>query len=194
MLIGITGGSGSGKSAACASLVRMGYPVIDCDALVHELYDDPDFIGTVGAAFPEAVTADGRIDRKTLAGIVFSDPDSLARLNAAVFPRILAEITSRAAAIGGDVILDAPTLFESGLDAACDAIIGITADEETRVARICRRDGISEEAARARIASQKSEEFFRSHCHATVCNDAALEELDSAMEAVMKRIGDGRKA
>ncbi|MBQ0009481.1 MAG: dephospho-CoA kinase [Ruminococcus sp.] len=194
MLIGITGGSGSGKSVACAALARAGYPVIDCDALVHELYDDPDFVGAVGAAFPETVTGDGRIDRKILAGIVFSDRSALARLNDTVFPRILREIQNRAAAFGGDVILDAPTLFESGLDAACDVIIGIVADEKTRLSRICQRDGISEEAGRARLASQKSEDFFRLHCHVIVENNGNPEKLVSEMKNVMSRIGNGRKA
>lgn len=192
MLIGITGGSGSGKSVACEALSRAGYSVIDCDALVHELYDDASFVDAIGAAFPETVTNGGRIDRKILAGIVFSDQAALARLNDTVFPRILAEIRNRAAEFGGDVALDAPTLFESGLDAACDVIIGIVADEETRLSRICRRDGISEEAARARIRSQKSESFFRSHCQYIVENNGDPEKLVSEMETVMKSIQNGR--
>lgn len=189
MIIGITGGSGSGKSVLSALFAADGFFVIDCDALVHELYGGKQYIDAVCAAFPEVRTADG-IDRKKLASIVFSEPDELKKLNGVVLPLIRAAVLAEAADKKGyrGVILDAPTLFEAGLEKECDFVIGVIADENIRISRIVSRDKISESEARARIASQKSDDFYRGHCDFTVCNNGA-KELCEIYGELKKKIG-----
>ena len=189
MIIGITGGSGSGKSALSALFAADGFLVIDCDALVHELYGESKYINAVCAAFPE-VRAEYGIDRKKLAAIVFSCPTELERLNGVVLPLISAAVIAEAEKESGHrgVVLDAPTLFEAGLDKKCDIVIGVIADEDIRIARIAARDGISEAQAHARISSQKSDEFYRTHCDFTVCNNGAR-ELCEVYSELRKKIG-----
>lgn len=188
MIIGITGGSGSGKSVLSALFAADGFLVIDCDALVHRLYGESKYINAVCAAFPE-VRAEYGIDRKKLAEIVFSNPSELERLNGVVLPLISAAVMAEAEkGRGRGIILDAPTLFEAGLDKKCDLVIGVTADEDIRIARIAARDGISEAQAHARISSQKSDEFYRTHCDFTVCNNGAR-ELCEVYSELRKKIG-----
>lgn len=189
MIIGITGGSGSGKSALSALFAADGFFVIDCDTLVHRLYGESKYINAVCTAFPE-VRAEYGIDRKKLAAIVFSCPTELERLNKTVLPLISAAVMAEAEKGRGHrgIILDAPTLFEAGLDKKCDLVIGVTADEDIRIARIAARDGISETQAHARISSQKSDEFYRTHCDFTVCNNGAR-ELCEVYSELRKKIG-----
>lgn len=189
MIIGITGGSGSGKSALSALFAADGFFVIDCDALVHELYGKSGYISAVCAAFPEVRTESG-IDRKKLAGIVFSNPAELERLNGVVLPLISAAVMAEAEKESGrrGIVLDAPTLFEAGLDKKCDIVIGVIADENIRIARTAARDGISEAQAHARISSQKSDEFYRMHCDFTVYNNGAR-ELCEVYSELRKKIG-----
>lgn len=189
MIIGITGGSGSGKSALSALFAADGFLVIDCDTLVHRLYGESKYINAVCAAFPE-VCAEYGIDRKKLAAIVFSCPTELERLNKTVLPLISDAVMAEAEKGRGHrgIILDAPTLFEAGLDKKCDLVIGVTADEDIRIARIAARDGISEAQAYARISSQKSDEFYRTHCDFTVCNNGAR-ELCEVYSELRKKIG-----
>lgn len=189
MIIGITGGSGSGKSSLAALFAHDGFRIIDCDALVHELYTKSEYVNAVCAAFPSARTADG-IDRKKLAELVFSDKTELERLNSIVLPLVCKAVLDAANAEckHRNVIIDAPTLFEAGLDEKCDIVIGVIASEAVRTARITARDSISEAQAHDRIASQKSDDFYRTHCDITICNNGERELSDIYAE-LKKMIG-----
>ena len=196
-IIGLTGQTGAGKSTVSQALREAGFAVIDCDRLAHWVTDsDPACISALAAAFsPKILTADGRLDRKALGAIVFSDPVALQTLNDTIFPfirsRMMQEI-SRLAADGADrIILDAPTLFESGTDSLCERIVAVTADEDVRRKRIMKRDGISADAAQKRIDSQLSEKYFRAHADEILENNGSDGELAAAISRLISALQEG---
>lgn len=165
VVIGLTGPTGAGKSTVGAVFEKHGWAVIDCDGLTRDpaVYD-ADCIAKLAAAFGEEVAPGGVLDRKALARRAFAAPETKKQLEDIVFPKILAALEKRmdaAFAAGAKVVvLDAPTLFESGLDARCGRVITVTAPEDVRLGRIIDRDGITEEQARTRLAAQPAEEFY----------------------------------
>lgn len=182
-VVGITGGSGCGKTTALNTLADMGALVIDADAVYHEL--------TVSSAAMRAEldarygdVYDGEtLDRKKLAAIVFSDPEALTDLNAITHKYACAEIdrllTEHARDGGTLAAIDAIALLESKYGDSCAFTVAVTAPLADRVARLTARDGISEEAALARIRAQKSDAYFEQNCDFTLRNDgdrAAFEQ------------------
>ena len=161
-IIGLTGPTGSGKSSAVANAEKFGITVIDCDKTVHEIFKVEEGCKcALRGAFGEDVVKDGEVDRKALAQIAFSTKENTLLLNDTVFPfvtyRILADIEG---AKGNIVLLDAPTLFESGIDELCGSTIAVLADRDIRIKRIIGRDGLTEEAAIVRINAGKDDEFY----------------------------------
>ena len=191
MLIGLTGMSGAGKSTVAALFEKKGFRVIDCDALVHALYEDVRYIRLVGDAFGEEYVRGGAVDRKKLGALVFSDPEALKKLNDTVSPFILREITERIKEARDEeisTVLDAPLLFEYGLEKYCDAVIGVTVDIETAVKRLSVRDGRSEAELRARLRSQHDEAFFLEHCDYILKNEGDGPVLSVALDHILEKI------
>ncbi|MEQ1746394.1 MAG: dephospho-CoA kinase [Saprospiraceae bacterium] len=161
--VGITGGIGSGKTTVCRIFEVLGVPVYDADRWAKWLMaNDPEVRAALVALFgPEAYRPDGSYDRARMAGIVFSDPEKLAALNAAVHPAV--ERHSRAwhdqqvQAGCAYTLKEAALLVESGSHRHLDALIVVTAPEEVRVRRVMERDGLSEVAVLARLRSQMPE-------------------------------------
>ena len=188
-LIGLTGPSGSGKSEVSAILRSKGYPVLDCDLLAREAAAK----GTAGlnalvrAFGPSFLASGGELDRKKLGAYVFADPERVRKLNAVTHPYILALLEERLAGLSECplVFLDAPTLFQSGLNRRCDRIILVTASRALRKERIMRRDGLTEEAAESRMGAQLSDETLRSLCDYVVENDGPLASLNGKLEEVL---------
>ena len=177
MIIGITGGTGCGKTTALNAIRELGGLVLDCDAIYHELLKtDPGLLAAIDARFP-GVVADGQLQRKKLGAIVFSDPQALRDLNAITHAAIKAEVVRRLENAPALAAIDAIELFDSGLADLCDATVAVTAPVEDRVVRLMARDGICEEYARARIAAQKSEEWFRRKCGHVLENNGKLDAL-----------------
>lgn len=163
MIFGITGGTGCGKTTALKAIELLGGTVLDCDAIYHELLKtDASLLAAIGARFP-GVVEDGQLQRKKLGAIVFNDPAALADLNAITHAAIKAEVVRRLANAPSLAAIDAIELFDSGLAELCDTTVAIVAPLEDRVKRLMKRDNISEEYARARIAAQKDEAWFRAH-------------------------------
>ena len=178
-VLGITGGTGGGKTTALDTVRRLGGLVIDCDAVYHQLLrTDGDMLAELEARFP-GVVAEGTLDRKALGRIVFADPAALADLNAITHKYVRRETNRllREWALGGGTLaaIDAIALFESGLAERCNAVIGITAPRETRIARLMRREGISREYAASRIDAQKPDSYFEENCDHILVNDGTLE-------------------
>ena len=175
-VIGITGPSGAGKTTALAVLRELGALVFDCDVLYHDLLkNDPALTAAIEAAFP-GVVRDGVLDRKALGAIVFADPAALQRLNAVTHPLVKAELLRRMTATKADpVAIDAIGLFEGGLAELCDVTVAIVAPEAARLSRLMTRDGLTEEAARARMRAQRSAEEFETLCDVTLHNDSTEE-------------------
>ena len=197
-IIGITGGSGCGKTTVLNELEKRGALIIDADAVYHEMLEtDAPMLAELREAFPTAVKETG-VDRKTLGGIVFSDPEALKRLNSITHKHIGREIRSRLrswAMQGGTLAaLDAIALHSSGEASLCDWTLAVTAPEETRIRRIMDRDGITREAALRRIHAQLPNEAFEQLCDATLCNDGDLEALQRQLNDILEdHLHHGRK-
>ena len=171
MIFGITGGTGCGKTTALQAIESLGGVVLDCDAIYHELLkNDPSLLAAIENRFP-GVVEDGQLQRKKLGAIVFADPRALLDLNAITHAAVKAEVERRLETAPTLAAIDAIELFDSGLADLCDATVAITAPLEDRVQRLVVRDNISEDYARARIAAQKGEDWFRAHCDAILVNN-----------------------
>ena len=171
MIFGITGGTGCGKTTALQAIESLGGVVLDCDAIYHELLkNDPSLLAAIENRFP-GVVENGALQRKKLGAIVFADPRALLDLNAITHAAVKAEVERRLENRPVLAAIDAIELFDSGLADLCDATVAITAPLEDRVQRLMARDNISEDYARARIAAQKGEDWFRAHCDAVLVNN-----------------------
>lgn len=161
--VGLTGGIASGKSLVAGMLRDLGAAVVDADRIAREVVapGGPAYEEVVGAFGPGIVRPDGTLDRPVLAARIFADPAARRRLNALTHPHIrrrMAEEAARLAAASDApvIVFDIPLLLETtdGRDLGLDGIIVVFADDEVRVRRLMARDGLSEEAARGRLAAQ----------------------------------------
>ena len=180
-VIGITGGTGTGKTTALEAVRALGGAVIDCDEVYHGLLEtDGKMLAAIEEAFPGTVEG-GVLQRKKLGQIVFGDEEKLQKLNRIThgFVKVAVEKALEEARQAGKTLaaVDAIALIEGGLGQLCQATVAITAPEELRVARLMAREGVTEEYARLRIRAQKSEDWFRQHCTVTLVNDASREEF-----------------
>lgn len=163
-IVGISGGTGCGKTTALMELQKLGALVIDCDEVYHELLEQSaDMLAEIEERFG-GVVINGKLDRKRLGERVFSDERALEELNAITHRYIGSEVQKRLedwAMRGGELAaIDAIALLESGLGERCDVTVAVLADKKLRLERIMKRDGISEEYAKKRIAAQKPDEYF----------------------------------
>ena len=191
MLIGLTGMSGAGKSTVAALFEKKGFRIIDCDALVHSLYEDACYIRLIRDTFGEEYVCEHKVDRKKLGAFVFADPKALKKLNETVSPFIMRAVTEEIEAVkSADIsaVLDAPLLFEYELEKYCDCVIGVTVDTETAVKRLCARDHRSEEELRARLRSQHDERFFGEFCDYVLENNADERILANALDGILEKI------
>ena len=178
MILGITGGTGCGKTTLLKEIEKRGGLVLDCDAVYHELLTrDMDLLNAIELRFP-GVVVDKKLERKRLGAIVFADEAALKDLNAITHGAIKAEIVRRLSENPALAAIDAIALFEGGLAELCDATVAITAPWEGRIERLMARDGISREYAENRINAQKSESWFLEMCGYTLNNDGTQEEFE----------------
>ena len=136
--VGLTGGLGSGKTTALEALASLGAAVLSSDAVVHELYEEPDVIAAVVGRWGPEVLVDGRIDRDAVAAHAFADPADRAWLEGLLWPRVGAYVARWRADLDAAqppppvAVVETPLLFEAGMDEAFDATIAVVADEGTR--------------------------------------------------------------
>lgn len=191
-VVGLTGGIGSGKTTVANLLAARGAHVIDCDGL-GRVVAEPDgraYAGMVERFGPGIVAADGRIDRPALAKIVFNDAAALADLNAITHPAIDAEILDRLAALPDDaiVVLDMAVLTESNLGKGIyQFVVVVEADHDGRVERLIAR-GHTEADARARMASQATDEQRRAIADVVVHNRGDLGSLEREVDTLWARL------
>ncbi len=174
-IIGITGGTGSGKTTALNVIKDMNGLVIDADEVYHTLLNESKLmIDALNERFP-GVIPQGTHDTKALGEIVFSNPEELRALNAIthkfVSEEIAGQLTNWARQGNTLAAIDAIALIEGGSGNICKATVGITAPTENRIERLMKREGITREYAALRIAAQKPDEFFEKNCDFTVSND-----------------------
>lgn len=176
-IVGLTGQSGAGKSTVSAVFAERGFKVVDCDTEARKAADDVRFLGELEARFPERLVVGDRLDRAAVAGLIFNDAEKRGLYQRIIFPYIVNAVIKAIRTADGDVLLDAPTLFESGLDMICDKIVSVIADPERCAERIMLRDGITLERARERLSSQHSAEYFRERSDLTIENNGTPEDL-----------------
>lgn len=181
-ILGLTGGSGTGKSAACTAFARLGCGVIDADATYRTLCDTCEpMLEEIQNVFGDVFSTDGKLDRKKLGAIVFADAQKLQQLNAITHPYIRQAARDAFAAYSKRgcllCIYDAPVLFEGQMETLCDKTCAVLAARNTRIARIVARDAITEEYAALRIDAQKDDAFYCERCDYVVQNDADLDTL-----------------
>lgn len=182
MIIGITGGSGCGKSSVVSRLKADGFYAIDADVVARECVKQgkPSY-NEIKAYFGDDVFLEnGELDRKKLGSIVFSDENELKALNSITHKYIKMEIENEIAANKDkDIIIDAAVLNQGGLAEICDIIILVTAKKDVRIKRIIKRDNLSYENAKNRIESQPGDEEYKKYCDFTVDNSGqdSLEDI-----------------
>ncbi len=193
-IIGLSGTSGSGKFVAGRFFSAFGCALIDTDSLYHSMIEkDSECSRAIIEAFGEAVSNElGGIDRKKLSEIVFSDSEKLSLLNLVSHKYVkLAcnEIIERERAMGRELaVIDAPQLFEADMQGMCDATVAVVADRDIRIKRICARDKISEERARARVDSQHTDAFFAENCDFVIENNLDVAHLFLSTKKVLDKI------
>ena len=164
MILGITGGTGCGKTTLLKVIGEKGGLILDCDAIYHQLLaTDSGLLKAIDARFPGTVE-NGQLQRKKLGSIVFSDKNALLDLNKITHSAIRTEVLRQLKSAPDLAAIDAIALFEGGLAELCDMTVAVTAPVEDRVQRLMKRDNISEEYARSRIAAQHGEAWFRERC------------------------------
>lgn len=195
MVIGITGGSGSGKSVFCKEAQRHGFHLIDADKIGHEILlkgnsAHDEVVGFFGKII---LSKNDEIDRKKLGEIVFSDKDKLEVLNKITHFRISEKIDD---IINNNqdknILIDAALLFESGMDKKCDKVISVLAPKDIRVKRIMERDNINYEKALLRIDSQSSDEFYRSKANFVLYNDGSFESFLEKSIKLLEEVTHGK--
>lgn len=195
LVLGLTGGIGSGKSTVSALLEQKGAVVIDADRVVRELQQpgEPVFDAMVDAFGPEIVAADGTLDRQAVADLVFGDDEKLAALNGIVHPAVGAQMAEQLVALEGTdqvVILDVPLLVEKGgYDTAATVVVDV--DPEIAVQRLVEHRGFSEDDARARIARQASRDDRLARADVVIDNAGTVDDLAPQVDALWERIEGG---
>ena len=189
MIIGITGGSGCGKTTLLDMIRDMGGLVLDCDAIYHELLQtDRAMLDAIGGRFPGTVDQ-GILQRKKLGAIVFADPAALQDLNRITHAAVKQEVLRRLAAEPALAAIDAIGLFEGGLAELCHVTVAVTAPTELRIQRLMARDGISEEYARSRIAAQHDAAWFAERCSYVLENNGTIDAFATKCLAFFRQIG-----
>ena len=196
-VVGLTGGIGTGKSTAAEYLKKKGFAHIDADQIGRDITADGSPMlpvldgifgptGEYGVEGFDILREDGSLDRKALASIVFTDMNKKLKLDEVMFKAIIAETKRLVEVYSQDdpvgILIDAPLLFEAGLDKECDLVLLIVADMDVRIHRVCARDGATEQEVKNRINSQMSDEEKISRSHVVVDNSGNLKELEKQLE------------
>lgn len=171
--IGLTGGIGSGKTMVSTLLGVMGVPVYDSDARTKVLYDeDVSLKSSLKERFGESLFVEGRLNRGLLAALIFSDCKALSDVNALVHPVVEADFQRWAEKQGAPFVLqESAILFEAGLAPFCDVIVVVTAPEDLRIQRVCKRNNCSPESVRERMQWQLKEHERLAQADRVVVND-----------------------
>ena len=191
--IGLTGPSGAGKGEVSKILSGMGFYHLDCDKIYHDLLIPPSpCLDELRLSFGDSILFEnGELNRKALAEMVFSkngQKTKLPILNSITHKYVLKEVQRKAEALKEykGFTVDAPTLFESGFDGQCDVVIAVLAEKETRIERIIAREGLSREAAEARINAQPDDAFYSERSDYVIYNNGDLTDLEAELNRIAK--------
>lgn len=194
VIIGLCGGSGSGKSTVADELSHFGFYNIDTDEIYHELISTKtDCFYALVNEFGTVIEKDGKIDRKKLAQIVFSESGEkkLLQLNKISHYYVLKRVREIISTLDSEylgAVVDAPLLFESGFDKECDFIVGVIADKEERIQRIVQRDSISVLDAKKRIKKQIGDDEIIRRANAVIYNNFEINALKNEVLEIVNKI------
>ena len=193
-VVGLTGPTGAGKSEVSRRLAAAQIPVIDADVLARQVVEPgSECLFRLAEEFSEDIlNDDGTLNRRQLARRAFATPEDTALLNSLTHPYII-EKTNRilmrmAQTHELAAVIDAPLLFESGMDRICDMTVAVVAPFESRLRRIIERDGLPETQARARMAAQQPEEYYSSRAAVVLSNSGDLDSLRREADDLASKI------
>ncbi|MBQ9964151.1 MAG: dephospho-CoA kinase [Clostridia bacterium] len=192
--VGLTGSTGAGKGEVARLMANRGWQIIDADVIARQVVEvgEPTLTKLTEHFSNDILNADGSLNRRRLAAVAFASPEQTEALNAIVHPAIIEEIRQQlkqAKADGKTVaVIDAPLLFQSGLDAICDCTIGVVATPAIRQQRICERDGLTVEEAQRRMDAQPSDDFYIKHVTYVLGNFGEWGELSQSVQILCEKI------
>ena len=188
-IIGLTGPTGSGKTSACTVAEKLGYKVINCDKVAREATNKENVLAALINAFGEDITENGKLNRKALAQKAFANEASTELLNETILPFIVEMINEQINAASQDkILLDAPTLYESGADSICSSVVAVLSSRENRKKRILARDNLTNEAAELRLNAGKSDDFYKERTDSIIYNDGAKAEFEENFFNLLKSL------
>ncbi|MCI9596308.1 MAG: dephospho-CoA kinase [Firmicutes bacterium] len=195
-VIGLTGGIGAGKSTVSAYLQTKGFVIIDADQIARQVTaPGSPLLAELGREFgTDILTEEGGLDRKTLAAIVFADVEKRKKLDSLTHGRIIQRIqeqmeTYEATGIHRGIIIDAPLLFETGLNEKCQKTWLVTAKQDIRITRVCARDGMTAAEVAARIRNQMDDEEKKKRADRIIDNSGTIEELKQQIQELIEQGG-----
>jgi len=192
LLIGLTGGIGSGKSAVSRCFERLAVPVIDADQVAREVVEPGQpALAEIGTAFgADLIQADGSLDRTRLRERVFADPDARRHLESILHPRIRTRMREQLAAMPADTpyaVFVIPLLFETGQQDTVDRVLVVEAAETVRIARVTGRDGVTEDQVRRILAAQCSAQDRAAGADDLISNEGSESELAAKVAALHEK-------
>ena len=188
LLVGLTGGIGSGKSEALAAFERLGVPTLSTDAVVHDLLGAAELRGLLRERWGDRVLADGEVDRAAVAEIVFERPDELSWLEGTLFPRVGERMMAWRAGLEDDHdvgVVEVPLLFEAGIEGAFDLTVAVVADEALRDERARARD---HRGLEGRSGRQLPQDEKARRADFVVRNDGTIRDLEAAVGEVLAEV------
>lgn len=190
-IIGVTGASGAGKTTLCAILKeKYGAYIIDADEIAKRLSKKGTmYLQEISKYFgPDVLDLEGELKRRELASIIYENEEKRRVLNNLTFTYAVQEIKEKINLLKEEklIVIDAPLLFESNLDKVCDFVIGVIANEEEKIKRICKRDKISSQMAKKRINIQITDEEIKKRADYIIINDGDLIKLEKEIEKIVK--------
>lgn len=197
IIIGLTGMSGAGKSTVCEVFRGRGFSVVDCDVIARRAAEIPEFLEEISERFSECsdqmLNPDGSLNRPEVARLIYSDENARDRYQRIIFPYIIYNVIQEIYKLGGLVLLDAPTLFESKLDMICAKIVSVCAAESVCAYRIAVRDNISHGDAMKRISAQHNADFFYERSDYFITNAGTVSELYDRAGLIIDMILKGER-
>lgn len=195
IILGLTGMSGAGKTTACKAFRDIGFSVVDCDFVARQIVEvGKPALKELSERFDDVILPDGSLNRRKIADMIFSNKDKLKLFNDTVYPYILYKVISDVSDYISEgkrlILIDAPTLFESGADKICDKIISVVSDKEKCIERIKERDNLTYEQATNRLSVQHDKDFYIEKSDYCIDNCGEYRELIEKAHTLALRIGE----
>lgn len=191
IILGITGGSGCGKTTVSKILSKNGVDVIDCDLVTRKIVEpnEPALREIEDTFGTEYLNSDKTLNRKKLAGLVFNSPKNLLKLNKIMHKYVEEYINLYILNSTADIVgIDAAALIESGIHKKCDCLLCVLANKDLRLQRIITRDNLSQDEALSRINAQKNDEFYIEKSDYIVYNNGNIDEINEQIIKILNEI------